>query len=98
MEIVCRCLPSYTMYLRLRGLYRALNILPQSKGEANQAHKDYELLGLTGDSKKLEQRRRMICAGFPFFGLGLEDVHVATFWFLVNSSIAWRLTHRVLTT
>ena len=38
----------------------------------------------TVDSKKLEHGWRMIHAGFPsFFGLGLEEGHVPTFWLLL---------------
>ena len=37
------------------------------------------------DFKKLEYGCRMICAGVPsFFGLGLEDGHVPTFWHAVG--------------
>ena len=36
------------------------------------------------DSKMLEHGCRVIYAGFPsFFGLGLEDGHVPTFWLLL---------------
>ena len=38
----------------------------------------------TVDSKKLEHGCGMIHAGFlSFFGLGLEDGHVPTFWLLL---------------
>ena len=37
----------------------------------------------TASSKKLEHGRRLIYAGVPsFFGLGLEDGHVPSFWLL----------------
>ena len=36
------------------------------------------------DSKKLEHRCRIICAGLPsFFGLGLQHGHVPNFWRLL---------------
>ena len=39
----------------------------------------------TEGSNKLEHVCRMIYAGVPsFFGLGLEDNHVETFWLLCN--------------
>ena len=43
------------------------------------------LLGTTVvDCNKLEHARRMIYAGLPsFFGLGLEDGHISTFWLLL---------------
>ena len=41
-------------------------------------------VGNTVDSQKLEHGCRMIYAGVPsFFGLGLEDGHVPTFWLLL---------------
>ena len=38
----------------------------------------------------LQHGRRMIDAGVPFFGLGLEDCHgtVATFWLVADSGIS----------
>ena len=38
----------------------------------------------TVDSNKLEHACKVIYAGFPsFFGLGLEDGHLPTFWILL---------------
>ena len=43
------------------------------------------VVGFTIDSKKLDHAHRMIYAGFtPFFGLGLDDVHVPTFRLLLR--------------
>ena len=49
----------------------------------------------TVDSKKLEHGRRMFYTGFAsFFGLGLDDGHVPTFWLLLYVQGTW--THCLL--
>ena len=43
------------------------------------------------DSKQLERGCGIICAGLPFFGLGLEDCHVPNFWLLLYRQVGARV-------
>ena len=50
---------------------------------------EYEILvGMYGDSKKLENGLGVIYAGVPFSSrlLGLETSHIPTFWFLLSTA------------
>ena len=54
------------------------------KSQAGEHIEAWQLKQFTVDSKYLEHGWRMINDGFPsFFGLGLEDGHIPTFWLLL---------------
>ena len=75
----------YTAFWSDRPVVRAASVLAAA---ARQDGAVYSTSGArnttTVDSKKLEHRCRVICAGSAsFFGWRLEDGHVPTFWLLL---------------